>query len=103
MDVVGEGFVRAIPPVRVLEPTRILGFPKTHLQYAPFCMSDSIAQKESNMSYDSIVITLILLVDSYMTFLMWKAQTRRERDRIKRTVSDLFKYIKSRRNISFSI
>ena len=45
------------------------------------------------MSYDSIVITLILLVDSYMTFLTYKAQTRRERTHIARRFKKLLKAI----------
>jgi hypothetical protein len=43
------------------------------------------------MSYDSIVITLILLVDSYMTFLTYKAQTRRERRSIGRRFNRVLK------------
>lgn len=35
------------------------------------------------MSYDSIVITLILVVDSYMSYLMYKAQTLKERKHLK--------------------
>lgn len=45
------------------------------------------------MSYDSFVITLILLVDSYMTFLTYKAQTRRERARIAQRFNKLLKTI----------
>ena len=45
------------------------------------------------MNYDSIVITLILIVDSYMTYLTYKAQTRRERRDIKRRFNYVLKTI----------
>lgn len=43
--------------------------------------------------YDSIIVTLILLVDLTSCVLLWKSTQERTRQRIKRTVSHFLKQI----------
>lgn len=48
------------------------------------------------MHYDSVIVTLILVVDSASLYLCWKMLQERQRSRIKRVVTKFLKSLRVR-------